>query len=60
MAGNTGTPGATVVGRIMAILGAFGERHPRLTLSEVAPHRVARAGCGTSSIRFGTTGCAWA
>jgi len=38
MAGNTGTPGATVVGRIMAILGAFDERHPRLTLSEVARH----------------------
>lgn len=36
MAGNVGTPGATVAGRVMAILGAFDDRHPRLPLSELA------------------------
>lgn len=36
MAGNTGTPGATVTGRVMAVLGAFDERHRRLSLSDVA------------------------
>ena len=33
MAGNTGTPGATVVGRVLAVLAAFDETHPRLTMS---------------------------
>ncbi|MBF6195950.1 IclR family transcriptional regulator [Nocardia implantans] len=36
MAGNTSTPGATVTGRVLSILWAFDERHPRLTLSEIA------------------------
>ncbi|MDT3444549.1 MULTISPECIES: IclR family transcriptional regulator [unclassified Pseudofrankia] len=36
MAGNTSTPGATVAGRIMAILGAFDDHHPRLPLSDIA------------------------
>ncbi len=36
MAGNTGTPGATVAGRVMAVLGAFDEHHRRLTLSAIA------------------------
>ncbi|EFC80051.1 IclR family transcriptional regulator [Parafrankia sp. EUN1f] len=36
MAGNTGTPGATVTGRIIAILTSFDEHHPRLPLSEIA------------------------
>ncbi len=36
MAGNTSTPGATVASRVLALLGAFDERHPRLTLTEVA------------------------
>lgn len=36
MAGNTGTPGATVVGRVLAVLAAFDETHPRLTMSAVA------------------------
>ncbi|MBL7492757.1 IclR family transcriptional regulator [Frankia sp. AgB1.9] len=36
MAGNTGTPGATVTGRVMAILGAFDEHHPRLALTDLA------------------------
>jgi DNA-binding IclR family transcriptional regulator len=40
MAGNTSQPGATVVSRAMRILSAFDERHPRLTLTELA----ARAG----------------
>ncbi len=40
MAGNTGTPGATVTGRVLALLGAFDEDHPASTLTELA----ARAG----------------
>ncbi|PZF82172.1 IclR family transcriptional regulator [Jiangella anatolica] len=36
MAGNTGTPGATVAGRVMAVLGAFDEQHRRLTLTDIA------------------------
>jgi DNA-binding IclR family transcriptional regulator len=40
MAGNTRTPGATVAGRVLALLGAFDEAHPSLTLTELA----ARAG----------------
>ncbi|RYP84034.1 IclR family transcriptional regulator [Nocardioides guangzhouensis] len=36
MAGNTSSPGATVVSRAMAVLGAFDERHRRLGLSELA------------------------
>lgn len=36
MAGNTSTPGATVVSRALALLFAFDERHPRLTLSQAA------------------------
>jgi len=36
MAGNTGTPGATVTERIMAILGAFEEQQTRLPLSVIA------------------------
>ena len=36
MAGNTGAPGTTVTERILAILGAFQEHHPRLGLSDIA------------------------
>ncbi|MBB3042426.1 IclR family transcriptional regulator [Nocardioides soli] len=36
MAGNTSTPGATVTSRALALLGAFDERHPRLTLTQLA------------------------
>jgi DNA-binding IclR family transcriptional regulator len=36
MAGNTSTPGATVTSRALALLGAFDERHRRLTLTELA------------------------
>ena len=38
MAGNTSTPGATVTSRLLAIVGAFDERHRSLSLSELA-HR---------------------
>ena len=36
MAGNTSTPGATVVSRALSLLFAFDERHPRLTVSQLA------------------------
>lgn len=36
MAGNTSRPGATVVSRVLALLGAFDENHRRLTLTELA------------------------
>ena len=36
MAGNTSTPGASVVGRALSILFAFDERHRQLTLTELA------------------------
>lgn len=36
MAGNTATPGASVTGRVLAVLGAFDEAHPALTLTELA------------------------
>lgn len=36
MAGNTSTPGATVVSRALELLYAFDERHRRLTLTELA------------------------
>ena len=36
MAGNTSQPGATVVARTVALLTAFDETHPRLTLTELA------------------------
>jgi DNA-binding IclR family transcriptional regulator len=36
MAGNTSEPGASVVSRALALLGAFDEQHRRLTLSELA------------------------
>ena len=36
MAGNTSTPGASVVSRALALLAAFDERHRRLTLTELA------------------------
>ncbi|GAA5170681.1 IclR family transcriptional regulator [Pseudonocardia eucalypti] len=36
MAGNTGTPGATVAGRMLALLGAFDAAHRALTLTELA------------------------
>jgi len=36
MAGNTSAPGATVVSRALALLFAFDDRHPRLTLSQAA------------------------
>ncbi len=36
MAGNTSTPGASVVGRALALVFAFDERHRRLTLTELA------------------------
>jgi DNA-binding IclR family transcriptional regulator len=51
MAGNTSVPGATVTSRLLAVLGAFGEHHRSLTLSEIArradlplptAHRLAR------------------
>ncbi|ROR90801.1 IclR family transcriptional regulator [Nocardioides aurantiacus] len=40
MAGNSATPGASVTGRALALVGAFDERHRRLTLTDLA----ARAG----------------
>jgi DNA-binding IclR family transcriptional regulator len=54
MAGNTGQPGASVVSRAVAVLGAFDEAHPRLTLTTLAEraglplptaYRLARALC---------------
>lgn len=36
MAGNTSQPGATVLSRAVAMLTAFDETHPRLTLTELA------------------------
>lgn len=36
MAGNTGTPGASVAGRVLALLGAFDAGHRALTLTELA------------------------
>lgn len=36
MAGNTSTPGAGLVGRTLAVLFAFDDRHRRLTLSQLA------------------------
>ena len=36
MAGNTSRPGASVVSRVLALLGAFDETHRRLTLTELA------------------------
>jgi len=36
MAGNTSTPGASVTSRALALLGAFDERHRRLTLTQLA------------------------
>lgn len=36
MAGNTATPGASVAGRLLALLGAFDSEHRSLTLSELA------------------------
>ena len=36
MAGNSGSPGATVTSRALALLGAFDEHHRRLTLTELA------------------------
>lgn len=36
MAGNTATPGASVTGRALALVGAFDEAHRRLTLTELA------------------------
>jgi DNA-binding IclR family transcriptional regulator len=36
MAGNTSQPGATVVSRALALLGAFDDTHRRLTLTELA------------------------
>ena len=36
MAGNTSTPGASVTGRALALVGAFDEAHRRLTLTDLA------------------------
>ena len=36
MAGNTGTPGATVAGRVLSLLGAFDDQHRALTLTDLA------------------------
>lgn len=36
MSGNSSRPGATVTSRALALLGAFGPRHRRLTLTEMA------------------------
>lgn len=36
MAGNTSTPGASVTSRLLAMIGAFDERHRSLALSELA------------------------
>ncbi len=36
MAGNTSAPGTTVASRLLAIVGAFDDRHRNLTLSEIA------------------------
>jgi DNA-binding IclR family transcriptional regulator len=38
LAGNTSTPGATVTSRLLAVIGAFDERHRSLTLTDLA-HR---------------------
>ena len=42
MAGNTSQPGATVVSRAVALLTAFDDTHPRLTLTELAPGPASR------------------
>lgn len=36
MAGNSGSPGVSVASRVLALLGAFDERHRSLTLTELA------------------------
>lgn len=36
MAGNVGTPGASVTSRVLAVLSAFDEQHRKLTLTEIA------------------------
>ena len=36
LAGNSSTPGATVTSKVMALVGAFDERHRALTLTELA------------------------
>ena len=36
MAGNTSKPGATVASRLLAMIGAFDERHRTLALSDLA------------------------
>ena len=36
MAGNTSTPGTSVTGRALALVGAFDEQHRRLTLTDLA------------------------
>jgi len=36
MAGNTSTPGASMTGRILGVLGAFDDQHRRLVLSDIA------------------------
>lgn len=36
MAGNTSAPGTTVASRVLAVVGAFDERHRSLSLSEIA------------------------
>ncbi len=36
MAGNTSVPGTTVASRLLAVIGAFDERHRKLALSEIA------------------------
>jgi DNA-binding IclR family transcriptional regulator len=36
MAGNTSTPGTTVASRLLAVVGAFDDRHRNLSLSEIA------------------------
>lgn len=36
MSGNTSTPGATVASRLLAVLGAFDDKHRLLTLSELS------------------------
>ena len=51
MAGNTSQPGATVVSRAVALLTAFDDTHPRLTLTELAHRAGLPAGHGSPASR---------
>ncbi len=59
MAGNVSSPGTTVTGRALALIGAFDEDHRRLTLTELGgPGRVAAADRAPPGRRAGRLGCA--